>query len=241
MFRGPGQIGHLGHLVEFVGCDVGDACINRYHCVVDPDVDRAELCLDLIGRAHYSIWIGDRETRRASSDRGEGQMISANHERKSVPPNESARSPSRRPCGAAARRLADLKKARCGRRRPWSCPNPDCGRPLTRWRQPIRNIRAGALELRLINLPGASPSPWLAERVPSLREKHVDALFSVCSDAHPTTEESMAKAYWIVCYRSISDPAARDAYTKLAVPAVLASGGRFLARRFPAKTYGRYQ
>ena len=47
----------------------------------------------------------------------------------------------------------------------------------------------------------------------------------------------MAKAYWIVCYRSISDPAARDAYTKLAVPAVLASGGRFLARRFPAKTY----
>ena len=47
----------------------------------------------------------------------------------------------------------------------------------------------------------------------------------------------MAKAYWVVCYRSISDPAARDAYTKLAVPAVLASGGRFLARDLPAKTY----
>jgi len=47
----------------------------------------------------------------------------------------------------------------------------------------------------------------------------------------------MAKAYWVVCYRSISDPAARDAYTKLAVPAVLASGGRFLARGLPAKTY----
>ena len=42
---------------------------------------------------------------------------------------------------------------------------------------------------------------------------------------------------WVVCYRSISDPAARDAYTKLAVPAVLASGGRFLARGLPAKTY----
>jgi uncharacterized protein (DUF1330 family) len=51
------------------------------------------------------------------------------------------------------------------------------------------------------------------------------------------TEETMAKAYWVVCYRSISDPAARDKYTKLAVPAVLASGGRFLARGNPAKTY----
>jgi uncharacterized protein (DUF1330 family) len=47
----------------------------------------------------------------------------------------------------------------------------------------------------------------------------------------------MAKAYWVVCYRSISDPAAREAYTKLAVPAVLAAGGRFLARGNPAKTY----
>ena len=47
----------------------------------------------------------------------------------------------------------------------------------------------------------------------------------------------MAKAYWVVCYRSISNPAAREAYTKLAVPAVLASGGRFLARGNPAKTY----
>jgi uncharacterized protein (DUF1330 family) len=50
-------------------------------------------------------------------------------------------------------------------------------------------------------------------------------------------EEIVAKAYWVVCYRSISDPAARDEYTKLAVPAVLASGGRFLARGGPAKTY----
>jgi len=47
----------------------------------------------------------------------------------------------------------------------------------------------------------------------------------------------MAKAYWVVCYRAISDPAKRDEYTKLAVPAVLASGGRFLARGSPAKTY----
>jgi len=47
----------------------------------------------------------------------------------------------------------------------------------------------------------------------------------------------VAKAYWVVCYRSISDPVARDEYTKLAVPAVLASGGRFLARGAPTKTY----
>jgi uncharacterized protein (DUF1330 family) len=47
----------------------------------------------------------------------------------------------------------------------------------------------------------------------------------------------MAKAYWVVCYRSISDPAAREAYSKLGVPAVLASGGRFLTRGMPAKTY----
>jgi uncharacterized protein (DUF1330 family) len=47
----------------------------------------------------------------------------------------------------------------------------------------------------------------------------------------------MGKAYWIACYRSISDPAAREEYTKIAVPAVLAGGGRYLARGLPAKTY----
>jgi uncharacterized protein (DUF1330 family) len=47
----------------------------------------------------------------------------------------------------------------------------------------------------------------------------------------------MAKAYWVVCYRSISDPAAREKYTKLAIPAVLAGGGRYLARSGVAKTY----
>jgi uncharacterized protein (DUF1330 family) len=52
-----------------------------------------------------------------------------------------------------------------------------------------------------------------------------------------TREETVAKAYWVVCYRSISDPKAREEYTKLAVPAVLASGGRFLARASPAKVY----
>jgi len=47
----------------------------------------------------------------------------------------------------------------------------------------------------------------------------------------------MAKAYWVVCYRSISDDAAREKYTEIAVPAVLAAGGRYLARSIAAKAY----
>lgn len=47
----------------------------------------------------------------------------------------------------------------------------------------------------------------------------------------------MAKAYWVVCYRSIKDPDAVAAYAKLAGPAVQAFGARFLVRGTPAKTY----
>jgi uncharacterized protein (DUF1330 family) len=47
----------------------------------------------------------------------------------------------------------------------------------------------------------------------------------------------MAKAYWITCYREISDPAKLAAYAKLAGPAIEAGGGRFLARGIPAKLY----
>lgn len=47
----------------------------------------------------------------------------------------------------------------------------------------------------------------------------------------------MAKAYWICCYRSISNPDAVQAYAKLAGPAIQAAGGRFLARGGVAKTY----
>ena len=52
---------------------------------------------------------------------------------------------------------------------------------------------------------------------------------------HP--EEPMAKAYWIACYRSVSNPAALADYAKLAGPAITASGGRILARGGTAKTY----
>ena len=45
----------------------------------------------------------------------------------------------------------------------------------------------------------------------------------------------MAKAYWITTYRSISKPEAVAAYARLAGPALIAGGGRFLARGMPAK------
>jgi len=48
---------------------------------------------------------------------------------------------------------------------------------------------------------------------------------------------NMAKAYWVACYRSISNPDAFAAYAQLAVPAITASGGRFLARGTAAKAY----
>ena len=47
----------------------------------------------------------------------------------------------------------------------------------------------------------------------------------------------MAKAYWISAYRQIHDPEKVAAYGQLARPALEASGGRFIARGTPAKTY----
>ena len=47
----------------------------------------------------------------------------------------------------------------------------------------------------------------------------------------------MAKAYWIACYRQISDPAKLAAYARLAGPAIEAGGGRILARTVAARAY----
>ena len=44
----------------------------------------------------------------------------------------------------------------------------------------------------------------------------------------------MGKAYWVAAYRSVSNPEALAAYAKLAGPAIIASGGRILARGVPA-------
>jgi uncharacterized protein (DUF1330 family) len=47
----------------------------------------------------------------------------------------------------------------------------------------------------------------------------------------------MPKAYWISCYRHVSDPAKLAAYAQLAGPAIEGGGGRFLARSTAAKAY----
>jgi uncharacterized protein (DUF1330 family) len=47
----------------------------------------------------------------------------------------------------------------------------------------------------------------------------------------------MPKAYWISCYRHVSDPAKLTAYANLAGPAIQGGGGRFLARASAAKAY----
>jgi uncharacterized protein (DUF1330 family) len=47
----------------------------------------------------------------------------------------------------------------------------------------------------------------------------------------------MAKAYWVVAYQSIKNQDAWQAYAKLASPAILAAGGKYLIRGNPAKTY----
>ena len=47
----------------------------------------------------------------------------------------------------------------------------------------------------------------------------------------------MAKAYWVNTYRDISDQAAFEAYAKLAGPAIVANGGRFIVRGSPSRTY----
>jgi len=47
----------------------------------------------------------------------------------------------------------------------------------------------------------------------------------------------MAKGYWVVFYRSVSNPAALAEYGRLAGPAIQAGRGRFLARGIPAKAF----
>jgi uncharacterized protein (DUF1330 family) len=47
----------------------------------------------------------------------------------------------------------------------------------------------------------------------------------------------MAKAYWVVCYHSIRNQDAFQAYAKLAKPAIDAAGGKYIVRGNPAKVY----
>jgi uncharacterized protein (DUF1330 family) len=56
---------------------------------------------------------------------------------------------------------------------------------------------------------------------------------------HYRNEETttMAKAYWVAMYRSVSDPDALAAYAKLSGAAVTAAGGRILVRGMPSLLY----
>lgn len=47
----------------------------------------------------------------------------------------------------------------------------------------------------------------------------------------------MAKAYWVATYRSVSNPDALTAYARLSGPAIVAAGGRILARGLPVHLY----
>lgn len=47
----------------------------------------------------------------------------------------------------------------------------------------------------------------------------------------------MPKAYWVTCYRSISDPTKLAAYAALAGPAIAPFGGRYLARATATAAY----
>jgi uncharacterized protein (DUF1330 family) len=47
----------------------------------------------------------------------------------------------------------------------------------------------------------------------------------------------MPKAYWIACYREITQPDKLAAYAKLALPAIEAGGGKFLARGTATQAY----
>jgi uncharacterized protein (DUF1330 family) len=62
-----------------------------------------------------------------------------------------------------------------------------------------------------------------------------DALAGVA--VHDRETLAMPKAYWIAAYHSISNPDKLAAYSNLAGPAILAAGGKFLARGTAAQAY----
>ncbi|MCE9664214.1 DUF1330 domain-containing protein [Halomonas sp. M5N1S17] len=47
----------------------------------------------------------------------------------------------------------------------------------------------------------------------------------------------MSKAYWVSCYREITDAKKYASYIQLAIPAIAAGGGIFLARDVAAYAY----
>ncbi|WP_374754930.1 DUF1330 domain-containing protein [Pseudonocardia sp. N23] len=58
--------------------------------------------------------------------------------------------------------------------------------------------------------------------------------------AHRRRDEHVAKGYWVVTYKWVTDPEALAQYGAKAAPVVLAAGGRFVARggRVTAREHG---
>jgi uncharacterized protein (DUF1330 family) len=58
------------------------------------------------------------------------------------------------------------------------------------------------------------------------------------SELKKNQEDSMfKKGYWVVCYKSVSNPTAISEYAKLAVTALESLGGRVIVGGKPAKTH----
>ena len=47
----------------------------------------------------------------------------------------------------------------------------------------------------------------------------------------------MAKGYWIITFRAVTDPAKLDAYVAAAAPVLAAANVRFVVRGMPVKVY----
>jgi uncharacterized protein (DUF1330 family) len=76
-----------------------------------------------------------------------------------------------------------------------------------------------------------------------IRQQAVSIYTSAIQSIRALKEHVMPKAYFISTYQAVHDADALAAYAKLALPAIQASGGTFLARGMPAmvKEHGHMQ
>src|SRR5262249_7171523 len=144
--------------------------------------------------------------------------------------------------GARLRGAMHARLLRLQRRRRTAVPRP-AGRLAhdARARRPARTLRGEPPGGRHRARPGrAGPQHGLFDqvaRLTAIRQQGCPWLPNPLGCGGNPREDDMAKAYWVACYRSISNPDALAAYAKLAAPAIQAAGGKFLARGTAAKAY----
>jgi uncharacterized protein (DUF1330 family) len=111
-------------------------------------------------------------------------------------------------------------------------------RPKAKVKHPPAAQPAGCVNLYLsINVPGPARQWLRCTAGPQIAPETLNAYYTPPEPSRLQRRMIMAKGYWVATYRSISNPDAVAAYGKLAAPAILAGGGKFLARGNPAKTY----